>query len=116
MVDLDVAGLRPLEHRVEIAGGLLCELAAGEGVGVLRQHEGGRIEGVLHSGAHRIGAAVIDGCADRADERDDAECEQRRHAAGPVLEKSLERHRVPPAAELSGGDFPEHATDRFEIL
>ncbi len=85
---LDVARLRALEHGVEIAGGLLLELGAGERLRVLRQHQGGRIERVLHGGTHPVRTAVVDGGADGSDERDDGECQQGGYAALAILENA----------------------------
>src|SRR3546814_3444824 len=59
------------------------DLAAAERLGVLGQHQRGRIERRLHGGAHRSGAAVVDRGAHGADQRDEAEREHRRDATRP---------------------------------
>jgi len=67
-VDRDFAGFRLVELRLEVVGGLLNEVGGGQGLRVLRQHQGGCVEGTLHRGADRSSTAEIDGGADKSEQ------------------------------------------------
>src|SRR5262249_30281471 len=63
-----------------------------------------RVERGLHGGANRAGAAVVDGGADRAEQRHESQPENRCDAAASVSEKTDERR----------GCFPSETRDRHD--
>jgi hypothetical protein len=87
-VDLKVGHFRAVELRVEVAGRLGGDLIGRHGGGVARQHQRGCVERCKHRGARRVGAAVVDRCADDTNDGNEREREHGSNATALIAKQT----------------------------
>ena len=116
-LDIDVLGLLGCEEGLEVLRRVCLQLVFGVARGLLREHQRGGIERGLHGRLDQIGATVIDGGADKADDWQGCEGECDCDVAGlrdaeggqgstkllPSIHHGAPRKSLSPAAVLKDG-------------